>query len=134
MTAVDERGRAAAVQVDAVLRAEPDEDVGKLRQRKPVIDPRAAAVAGDRDDVLGRDAEGGAWIAPVGDVGVELAGARGETLAVRLAVGSAGASPRSTSRISPLSITTDARRDAYGGRMGSCATGRPSIQRSPSGR
>jgi hypothetical protein len=54
---VDERRRAAAVQVDRIHRAEPEQDIGELRQAEPVVDARPAPVAGERDDVVVREAE-----------------------------------------------------------------------------
>jgi hypothetical protein len=82
---VHERRRAAAVQVDGPLGAELHHHLGQLRHGQAAVDARAPAVAGDRDDELGRDADRRPRVASVRDVGVELARAGGETLAVRVA-------------------------------------------------
>jgi hypothetical protein len=150
---VDERGRAAAVEVDRALGAKLDHHLRELEHGEPAVDVRAPAVAGDCDERLPRHPEGGARVATVGDVRVELRGARGEALPVfagveddlpagdeqrpawtRSPAGSAGAEPRSTSRTSPPSITMQPRCAAYGAATGSCRAGRPSIHSSPSGR
>ena len=80
--AADERGRAAAVEVQRLDGAERDERLGQLAQREAglVVGP---AVAGDGEQPpVAREPERGARVAPGGDVGVELAGARREALRV----------------------------------------------------
>ena len=79
---MDERGRAAAVQVDRALRAELDHQLGELVHREPAVDGRASPVAGDGDERVPRDTERGARVPSVRDVRVELPGAGREALAI----------------------------------------------------
>ena len=82
---VHEGCRATAVEIERVGGAQREQRLGKLAECHPGVVARAS-VAGHRQRVLTRDGQGGARIAPVGDVGIELMGGGGETLAV-LAVG-----------------------------------------------
>ena len=96
MPAVDERRRAAAVEVDRALGAELDHHLGQLAHREPVVDARASPVARDRDSDAVRDPEGGARVAAVRDVRVELPRAGGEPLEVALASKTTGPSRTSS--------------------------------------
>src|SRR3954453_13725489 len=86
MTAGGLRRRAAPVEVHRVAAAEREHEVGELLERQPGVDARAAAVARDEVEVPVGDADRGARMAAVGDVGVELTGGGGEALVVRRAV------------------------------------------------
>jgi hypothetical protein len=78
----DERGRAAAVEVERLGRAEGDERLGELLQGEAGV-VVAAAVGGDGEQAAAaRDRECRARVAAGGDVGVELPGAGGEALGV----------------------------------------------------
>ena len=79
---MDERGRAAAVQVHRHAAAELAHHAGELEHRQPGVGPAAAAVADEHDQVLLGDPDRGARVAAVGDVGVELRGPGGEALAI----------------------------------------------------
>src|SRR5690349_24257821 len=82
MLAVNERGGAAAVQVDRLLRPERDHQARELRQVESAVDARAAPVAAHGEDLAIVDAERAARVATDRDVRVELRRARREALSV----------------------------------------------------
>ena len=81
----DQRGRAAAVQVDRGVAAEAHEHARELLERQARL-ALGAAVAGDRDQAAGREAKRRSRVAAVGDVGVELRLAGREALGIQRAV------------------------------------------------
>jgi hypothetical protein len=70
------------VEVDGALGAQLDHHVRELGHGEAAVDARAPAVAGDRDDEFGRDADRRPRVTSVRDVGIELTRAGGEPLAV----------------------------------------------------
>ena len=83
--AADERRRAAAVQIDRGVAAEAHEHARELLERQARLALRAA-VARDRDQAAGREAQRRPRVAAVGDVGVELRLAGREALGIERAV------------------------------------------------
>ena len=92
---MDERGRSAAVEVDRVARPSADHHVRELEHREPRVDARAAPVACDGDQRVVGEPDGGARVALLRDVRVELLGAGAEALVV--VPGSNATSPSTTS-------------------------------------
>ena len=82
VAAVDECGGAAAVEVDRLLGAEPDDEFGEFGDGEAGVDAGSAAVADERDQLFVGEGERGAWVAAGGDVGVELVGVGDEALRI----------------------------------------------------
>ena len=79
---MDECGGAAAVEVDRLLGAETDDELGEFGEGQAGVDAGSAAVADERDQLLVGGGERGARVAAGGDVGVELVGAGDEALRI----------------------------------------------------
>ena len=71
---MDERRRAATVEVDRALGAEVDHDAGELEHRQPGVDVGAPPVAGHGDQRVVGEPERRPRMTVLGDVGVELLG------------------------------------------------------------
>jgi hypothetical protein len=79
---MNERRRAAAVEVDRILATEGDHEPRELSEVEAGVHPGPAAVAGDRKELRAGQPEGTARMALGGDIRVELRRARREALAV----------------------------------------------------
>jgi hypothetical protein len=125
VAAVHKRRRTAAVEVDGVRRAEREQQPGELGEVEAGVDAGAASIAADREQLVLVDPERAARV-PLGrDVGVELRCSRREALR----------DPRGASVTAPSGANrTQLRAGLKGAAIGSCATRRPPIRTSPSGR